>query len=220
MGLYYNPDEPAIVPDGFLAIGVDRFRGVNGRLSYVLWEEENIMPILALEVVSQKYNGEYEQKLEDYQNLGVLYYVIYNPRGGQGRRFRQRSVLEVYKRIDRQYVLQPGNPVWMPELGFGLGCERGNNGGWHREWLYWYDQEGHRYPTNEELARQEREQRRLAEERAAQEREQRRLAEERAAQEQEQRRLAEERLAALEARLKAMEARENQDDRSSPENSP
>ena len=220
MGLYYNPDEPAIVPDAFLAIGVDRFRDLNGRLSYVLWEEENIMPILALEVVSQKYNGEYEQKLEDYQSLGILYYAIYNPRGGQGRRFRQRSVLEVYKRIDRQYVLQPGNPVWMPELGFGLGCERGNNGGWHREWLYWYDQEGHRYPTNEELARQEREQRRLAEERAAQEREQRRLAEERAAQEQEQRRLAEERLAALEARLKAMEARENQDDRSSPENSP
>jgi Uma2 family endonuclease len=24
MGIYYNPDEPAIVPDGFLALGVER----------------------------------------------------------------------------------------------------------------------------------------------------------------------------------------------------
>jgi Uma2 family endonuclease len=182
MGLYYNPDEPAIVPDAFLSVGVDRFRDVNGRLSYVLWEEENVMPVLALEVVSQKYNSEYEQKLQDYQDLGILYYAIYNPRGGQGRRFRQRSVLEVYKQVGGRYVLQqgstqPGNPVWMPELNLGLGCEQGNNGGWQRDWLYWYNQGGDRYLTNEELAQQEREQRRLAEER----------------------------LAALEARLKALE---------------
>jgi len=26
MALYYNPDEPAIVPDAFLALGVDRLR--------------------------------------------------------------------------------------------------------------------------------------------------------------------------------------------------
>ena len=167
MGLYYNPDEPAIVPDAFLALGVDRFRDVNGRLSYVLWEEENVMPVLALEVVSQKYNGEYEQKLQDYQDLGILYYAIYNPRGGQGRRFRQRSILEVYRRIGGRYVLQPGNPVWMSELNLGLGYEGGNNGGWQRDWLYWYDREGQRYATNEELVQQEREQRRLAEERLA-----------------------------------------------------
>jgi len=207
MGLYYNPDEPAIVPDAFLAIGVERFRDVNGRLSYVLWEEENVMPILALEVVSQKYNSEYEQKLQDYQDLGILYYAIYNPRGGQGRRFRQRSVLEVYKRIGGRYLLQQGNlqqgnPVWMPELNLGLGWERGNNGGWQRDWLYWYDREGQRYATNEELAQQERE-------RAQQERE-------RAQQEREQRRLAEERLAALEARLKAIEESRETDDRTAP----
>ena len=205
MGLYYNPDEPAIVPDAFLAVGVDRFRDVNGRLSYVLWEEENVMPILALELVSQKYNGEYEQKLEDYQNLGVLYYVIYNPRGGQGRRFRQRSVLEVYKRIQGRYVLQTGNPVWMPELQLGIGHEKGSNGGWERDWLYWYDSFGNRYATNEEIAQQEREQRLAAETIAAQEQEQRLAAETIAAQEREQRRLAEERLAELEARLKAIE---------------
>jgi len=46
MGIYYNPDEAAIVPDGFLAVGVKHDTGERGRLSYVLWEEENIVPIL------------------------------------------------------------------------------------------------------------------------------------------------------------------------------
>ncbi len=32
-----------------------------------------------LEVISEKYTGEYEGKLADYQTLGVLYYAIYNP---------------------------------------------------------------------------------------------------------------------------------------------
>jgi hypothetical protein len=93
----------------------------------------------------------------------------------------------------------------MPELELGIGHERGINGGWERDWLYWYDAFGNRYATNEEIARQEREQRLAAETIAAQEQEQRLAAETIATQEREQRRLAEERLAELEARLKAIE---------------
>ena len=44
MGIYYDPQKPAIVPDGFLSIGVKRFIGENGRLSYVFWEEDNKYP--------------------------------------------------------------------------------------------------------------------------------------------------------------------------------
>jgi len=205
MAFYYNPDEPAIVPDAFLALGVDRLRDRDGRLSYLLWEENGTLPILALEVVSKKYNGEYEQKLQDYQDLGVLYYVIYNPKGGQGRRFRQRSILEVYKHQQGSYALQSGHPCWMPEIGLGIGCETGSYGGWERDWLYWYDAAGNRYPTPEERYHQERQQRLSAESAAAQERQQRLSAESAAAQERQQRLAAEERLAALEARLKALE---------------
>ncbi len=39
MGIYHNPEKPPIVPDGFLSLGVERFIGEEGRLSYVLWEE-------------------------------------------------------------------------------------------------------------------------------------------------------------------------------------
>ena len=155
MGVYYNPDEPAIIPDGFLAIGVKHDTGERGRLSYVLWEEAYIMPILALEVISEKYNGEYEGKLADYQTLGVLYYAIYNPLSGRRGRFKNRERLEVYKLIAGKYeLLEPeNNRVWLPEIGLALGYEQGEHIAWVREWLYWYDRSGNRYLTAEERAR-------------------------------------------------------------------
>nr|WP_250125448.1 hypothetical protein [Chroococcidiopsis sp. CCMEE 29] len=38
----------------------------------------------------------------------------------------------------------------MPEINLGIGRERGTYQGLTREWLYWYDQKGSRYPTPEE----------------------------------------------------------------------
>lgn len=68
MGIYYLPTAPrkSIVPDGFLSLGVERRRQQRGRLSYVLWEENWIPPILVVEVVSQTYGGEYDTKMSKY----------------------------------------------------------------------------------------------------------------------------------------------------------
>ena len=154
MAVYYNPDEPAIVPDGFLALGVKHDTGERGRLSYVLWGEQNIMPLLALEVVSEKYNREYEDKLADYQTLGILYYVIYNPLSGRRGRFKNRQRLEVYRLISGTYELLPleNNQVWLPEIVLAIGYEQGEHIAWVREWLYWYDASGDRYLTAAERA--------------------------------------------------------------------
>jgi Uma2 family endonuclease len=43
MGIYYDPDKPAIVPDGFLSLGVERFFDEELRLSYPLWEENSLL---------------------------------------------------------------------------------------------------------------------------------------------------------------------------------
>ncbi|PSB15584.1 hypothetical protein C7B76_13400 [filamentous cyanobacterium CCP2] len=152
MGIYYAPSQPPLVPDGFLSLGVERFVGEDGRLSYVLWEEDGIVPIFALEVVSKTYGGEYEQKKLDYAKLGILYYAIYVP---TRRNRRKRQPLEVYRLENGEYVLQSGDRVWMPEIGLALGRERGIHLGREREWLYWYTQDGQRLPTPEELAQQE-----------------------------------------------------------------
>jgi hypothetical protein len=44
----------------------------------------------------------------------------------------------------------------LPEIGLGIGCERRIFGNWERDWLYWYDCDCVRYPTAEELAIRER----------------------------------------------------------------
>ncbi|MEG4939922.1 Uma2 family endonuclease [Microcoleus sp. F4-D5] len=161
MGIYYHPDKPAIVPDAFLSLGVERFYDEELRPSYVVWDE-NVMPLFVLEVVSQNYRKEYTTKLEEYQALGVLYYVIYSSRR------RRKPRLEVHKLVNGKYELQSGNPVWMPEIGLGIGCERGNYSGVTREWLYWYDADGKRYLTPEEQVKQEAQRAEQLEQRAQQ----------------------------------------------------
>ena len=149
MGIYFSPSQPTgvIVPDGFLALGVPRIIDQDLRLSYVLWEEQ-VIPIMVLEVVSQTRRGEYTEKKQQYADIGVLYYVIYNPLR------RRKPSLAVYKLNQGEYQLLSGETVWLPEIGLGIGKERGIFQGIEREWLYWYDSEGKRYLTPEERARE------------------------------------------------------------------
>ena len=162
MGVYYHPRQPAIVPDGFLSLGVERFKDGKLRKSYVLWQENNSVPLWILEVVSHTYGGEYEKKMTDYARMEVLYYAIYNP---DYWRRDKHDPFELYRLVDGVYVRQQGEPTWMPEIGLGIGRTQGTYEGCTREWLYWYDQEGRKYPSQEEV-RQQAEQR--AEQLAAQ----------------------------------------------------
>jgi len=164
MGVYYEADKAAIVPDAFLSLGVERFKP-NGklRLSYVLWQENNIVPQWALEVVSKTPGSEYDDKMTKYAQLGVLYYVIYNP---DYYRRDQHDPFEVYRLENGVYVRQTGNPVWMPEIELGIGCAVGIHEGYTREWLYWYDRQGNRFPAPTNVIEQERQRANLAEQRA------------------------------------------------------
>ncbi|MCY7408356.1 MAG: Uma2 family endonuclease [Alkalinema sp. CAN_BIN05] len=144
MGVYYSPDEPAIAPDGFLSIGVKSVKTKGLRTSYVLWEDDGVIPQFILEVVSKSYRGEYTTKKDLYQNLGVLYYVVYNPIR------RRKNTLEVYRLVQGQYVPVIGNPVWMPEIGLGIGKDEYTHQDRDREWLFWYNEKGDRYLTPDE----------------------------------------------------------------------
>nr|WP_306557919.1 hypothetical protein [Nostoc sp. 'Peltigera malacea cyanobiont' DB3992] len=75
-----------------------------------------------------------------------MYYVVYNPQ------LRRKPPLEGYRFINGEYVLQPGNLVWLSEIGLAIGYERGTYQGITRDWLYWYDKQGVRYLTPEERA--------------------------------------------------------------------
>lgn len=172
MGIYYLYEgvrQPVIVPDGFLSLGVKRRKSPKGRLSYVMWEENNIPPVLTLEIVSQTPGGEYDEKLTKYARLGVLYYLIYNSDYWQRD---QHNPFEVYRLVAGEYIQQPGEPFWMPEVGLGIGRGIGTFAGWTREWLYWYDKQGERLPIPEEILEQERQRAEQAELQLNQERQQ------------------------------------------------
>ena len=146
MGIYYDPYQPAIAPDGFLSVGVPRIIDEDLRLSYLLWEEQTV-PILVLEVVSQTRRGEYTTKKNFYAEMGILYYVVYNPLR------KRKPKLEVYQLENGQYQLLAGELVWLSNLGLGIGREVAIYQGIKREWLYWYDERGKRYLTPEEELR-------------------------------------------------------------------
>ena len=151
MGIYYAPKQPAIVPDAFLSLGVEYVVGENGRSSYVLWEENDIPPILVLEIVAQTYNSEYEQKKIDYPELGVLYYVVYElailP--------REQERLELYRLVNGADVVQAQVINFgYQEIGLGIGREKANYQNFTREWLFWYDENGDRYLTPDQVKEQ------------------------------------------------------------------
>ncbi len=197
MGVYHTTGANhlvPVVPDGFLSLGVSRRKpGNESRNSYVMWEEDNIPPIFVLETVSQTPGGEYTSKMAIYANLGVSYYVIYNP---EYWKRSKHQPFEVYKLVDGQYQLQTIEPFWMAEIGLGIGRATSWSGGLEREVLYWYDEQGNRYFTPEELAEQERQKADQERQKADQERQ-------KADQERHRAENAEQQLEALLAKLKA-----------------
>lgn len=195
MGIYYDPDLPAIVPDGFLSIGIPRFIDEDLRFSYVLWEEQKV-PTFVLEVVSHRYRGEYKAKKALYAQMGVKYYAVYAPRR------RRKPKLEVYELMGEEYQSLTGEPIWLPEVGLGIGRDRGFYLGIEREWLYWYDETGHRIPTSEERAKDAEKQAQQAEQQAQQAEQQARQAEQQAQQERQRADQAEAQLRSLMERLR------------------
>ncbi|NET33842.1 MAG: hypothetical protein F6K19_17785 [Cyanothece sp. SIO1E1] len=124
-----SPKVP-VVPDAFLSLGVERKKGGKSRRSYATWEENNTVPMLALEMVSHRPNDEYDDKLNIYAKLGVLYYVVYNPAYWQRDRHQP---FEMYKLEDQTYRLRIGEPFWMTELELGIGRGRQVIGGIDQE---------------------------------------------------------------------------------------
>ncbi len=150
MGVYHATSINArvpIVPDGFLSLGVERRKNNKSRRSYVVWEERDVPPILALEVVSWTPGGEYDDKQAIYAKLGVLYYIIYNP---EFWRRDGHQPLEIYKLVGDSYQLQIGEPFWMPEIGLGIGRCPEIFSGSQEEVLSWFNERGDRYLRAEE----------------------------------------------------------------------
>jgi hypothetical protein len=56
--------------------------------------------------------------------------------------------------VDGRYQQQPGEPIWMPEIGLGIGRVQGWLEGIQREWLAWHDASNQPYPLPQQMIRQ------------------------------------------------------------------
>jgi Uma2 family endonuclease len=204
-----DPSTP-VVPDAFLSLGVERRKGGKSRLSYAVWEEAGVVPILVLEMVSQTARGEYDEKMAIYAQLGVLYYVVYNPELWGQKRRKKHQAFEVYKLAKGKYQLQQGDPYWMPEVGLGIGRAQVMSDQEWQEQLAWFDQEGDRYLTSEERAELEQQRAELERQRVEAERQRADLEQQRAEAERQRADLEQQRAEAERQKKEAEQQRREQ----------
>lgn len=175
VGVFFAKAQPPLVPDLFVSLDVRPHQDwyAKEHRSYFVWEFGKV-PDVVIEIVSNRLGGEADRKLEGYAEIGVPYYVIYDP-----QRHLSEKVLQVFVLSDGVYQAQE-EPT-LTRLGLRLTLWDGIFEGHIDTWLRWCDAQGRLLPTGEERAVEEAEARRDAEARAAEEAEARRDAEAQAA---------------------------------------
>ena len=146
VGVFPVPRNPAIVPDMFLSLDV-RSRAhlwETTHRSYFMWEFGK-PPDLVVEIVSNRKGGEVERKRRRYAQMGVRYYVIYDP-----WHVVMGDDVRVYRLSGGRYTRQAA--LRFPELGLGLVQWEGEFEDERGPWLRWTDEHGVLIPTGKEKA--------------------------------------------------------------------
>ncbi len=202
VAVFYAVQQSPVVPDMFLSLGVNVPQNWPSKKNrtYLIWEVGK-PPDVAIEIASSRIGPHLERRLQDYANIRISYYVLYDPL----QKF-SRSPLRVFELRGNTYTEIQTN--WLEAIGLGLTIWNEAFEDKAGPWLRWCDRLGALVPTVAERAEQERlraeqefqraeQERRLAEqERLRAEREHQRAEQERLRAEQEHQRAEQERLRA------------------------
>ncbi len=157
VGVFFAPNEPPIVPDIFLSLGLLKpaNRKHKRNRSYFVWEVGKV-PDVVIEIVSNNEGGEDTTKMARYARLEIPYYAIFDP-----EHELSDETLRFYVLRGRRYVEIVD--TWMPEVELGLILWEGIHQGVEGIWLRWSDKNGTVIPTGaesrvvaQELAEEER----------------------------------------------------------------
>lgn len=94
---------PPLVPDFFLSLDVQPHQDwyAKEHRSYFVWEFEKA-PDVVVEIVSNRKEGELSEELRRYAQIGVTYYIVYDP-----QRLLSEDVIRVYERsFGKRYRLR------------------------------------------------------------------------------------------------------------------
>ncbi|MGL5082436.1 MAG: Uma2 family endonuclease [Microcoleaceae cyanobacterium] len=175
VGLFYKLKGEPIVPDMLLSLGVQRAEDFSQRRnrSYFVWEFGKA-PEVCIEIVSNQEGDELKlsqksrqkgkaiAKKEIYAQIGVRYYVVFEPlQQIQSQDEMGNALLRVWSISPDGYTeLTPpqgittiGQAVWLNALRLGLTLWEGQfEEDVTRPWLRWCDQAGQVIPTGAERA--------------------------------------------------------------------
>ncbi len=204
VGLFYAVHRPPYVPDMLLSLDVslptDPWPKSNR--SYFIWEYGK-PPDVVVEVVSNKEGGELTAKITGYAQIGVKFYVVYDP-------FRMLSdqPFRVFQLKATSYVAME-EPIWLSGVEIGVRLWQGRYEDMDAIWLRWVDSAGSLVLCGAERTAQERQRAELECQRAEQERQ--RAEQERQRAEQECRRAEQERQRAEQECRRAEQERQRAD---------
>jgi Uma2 family endonuclease len=173
VGLFYKLHGDPIVPDAFLSLGVQCAEDLTQRRnrSYFVWEFGKV-PEVCIEIVSNaegdelslsqksQRKGKTVSKKEIYAQIGVPYYVVFDPlQQLQGESDMRGALLRVWTIAPGHYIeLTPpegmreaGQFVWLETIGLGLTLWLGQfEDTTAQVWLRWCDHEGRVISTGAE----------------------------------------------------------------------
>jgi hypothetical protein len=193
VGLFYKLKGDPIVPDMMLSLGVQRPADFSERRnrSYFVWEFGKV-PEVCIEIVSNaegdelilskksQQKGKVASKKDIYAQIGVSYYVVFDPlQQIQGEQEMNGALLRVWtispigytELTPSQGISNIGEFIWLEGVGLGLTLWEGSyEEDLLRLWLRWCDQDGQVVPTGAEGQAFERQRAEQEHQRAEQER--------------------------------------------------
>ena len=148
VGVFRSPYLPPLVPDMFLSLDVrvgDEDWWLKENRSYFIWMHGK-PPDVVVEVVSNEKGGELGRKMQGYAQMGIPYYVVYDPQPTS----IQSKPLVVYELVAGAYLPRPDFQLARLNLSARLWDGEFENG--RAVWLRWADAVGNLFPTGAERA--------------------------------------------------------------------
>ncbi|MCP4113019.1 MAG: Uma2 family endonuclease [Desulfobacteraceae bacterium] len=144
IAVFYDTDEPPVVPDVFLSLDVSPPEDVwkKRNRSYFL-REYGKPPEVAVEIVSNSEGEESGKKMKKYALAGVRYYIIYDP-----QKLIQNDSLRIFELSGGGYI--PKLDRSLIRTGLSVTLWEGVFDGMHKVWLRWVDHEGNLIPNGDE----------------------------------------------------------------------
>lgn len=160
VGLYYGINEAPLVPDVMLSLDVQAAENLwkKKNRSYLAWEFGK-MPEVVVEIISNREGGETDRKLLKYAQIGVWYYIVFDP-----QKLFLKDSLRVYELSPGDYI--PKLDRYLPKAGIGVTLWEGSFDGIQGLWLRWCDENGDMIPTGSEKVEQEKQRAEIAEQKA------------------------------------------------------